>query len=607
MSRMYRRQSAAYVVLSLAAFGGAAFAAGPAPAYAEVTDGTLTVLVLRDEDGDSTYDKGTDPPQPGIEIAVTDGAGGSVRGITDDAGRFVLTGSDQLAGGQYRVVAAIPPALSELAPVASSDTFASFSTAVDVTTTGQTLRLGVASKPAASASAPAPDPTTPPPTSEPRPDRFAVGDSVWLDADRSGVRDPGEAPAGGISVQLLNADADVVESTISTAAGRFVFDDLAAGTYAVRFAGVRPGFRLAPTGTSSDPGADSDPDYTGITPPFTLGRDEPNVRPAGPADRVRAAYVNASIDAGIAPLRYAIGALVWLDADGDGQRQPDEPPAAAEVSVLAGDRVVATTTTDPQGRYRFADLADGRYRIRFRADEHRRFTARHTSADPALDSDPDPRTGVTQVVTLGPDAPDLVPTGDPGVTDADLVNATLSAGLVGAYALGDTVWRDENGNGVRDSGDGGVPEVRVDLLGADERLLDRAVTSPTGTFGFSDLAGGSYRLKFHPPAGDGLVFTPTGRGSNGAVDSDAEADGLTAPVVLGDENPDDTTVDAGLTTPATLGKVPPVQPEPVVATDTHLSSTGGVAVTVPIAGLALVVGGLSCLVAARRLGPALSR
>jgi hypothetical protein len=34
--------------------------------------------------------------------------------------------------------------------------------------------------------------------------------------------------------------------------------------------------------------------------------------------------------------------------------------------------------------------------------------------------------------------------------------------------------------------------------------------------------------------------------------------------------------------------------------DTELSSTGGVALPVPIAGLALVAGGISCLLAARR-------
>ena len=132
MLRKQRRQSTAFVVLTLTALSGAALVGSSPAAHAEVADGTLTVLVNRDEDGDSNFDNKTDPPQPGIEVAVTDPAGASVRGITDDNGQFVLTGTDRLAGGQYLVSAAIPPNLSELTPVTTSETFAPFSTTVDL-------------------------------------------------------------------------------------------------------------------------------------------------------------------------------------------------------------------------------------------------------------------------------------------------------------------------------------------------------------------------------------------------------------------------------------------------------------------------------------------
>ena len=144
MLRKQRRQSATFVVLTLTALSGAALVGSSPAAHAEVADGTLTVLVNRDEDRDSTYDSQADPPQPGIEVAVTDAAGASIRGITDDDGQFVLTGTDRLAGGQYLVSADIPPNLSELAPVTTSETFASFVTAVDLRGGNQTIRMGVA-------------------------------------------------------------------------------------------------------------------------------------------------------------------------------------------------------------------------------------------------------------------------------------------------------------------------------------------------------------------------------------------------------------------------------------------------------------------------------
>lgn len=593
-----QRQGAAFAVLAFAAFSAAGWVGVSPDARAEVTDGTLTVLVNRDEDGDSTYSP-ADPPQPGIEIAVTDVAGASVRGITDDHGRFVLTGTDQLTGGQYLLSAAIPPNLSELAPVTPGKTFASFSSAVDLRKGDQTVRLGVAPVAVARAASPAPDRSLAlRPADGSRPVRFAVGDKVWEDRDRSGRQDPGEPPVGGISVQLLTADGDVLESTVSSATGRFAFDDLPAGTYAVRFAGVPRGSRLTPAGAGDDRTADSDPDYTGATPPFSLGVGEPHVREATAADAVRAAYIHADLDAGITPQRYAIGNRVWLDVNADGAAQPDEPPATARVSLLQEDRVVASTTTDDQGSYRFTGLESGQYRVRFEPGKHRRFTVRNATSDPVQDSDADPATGTTPVIAVGPGAPDLVPAADLGVTDADLVNATVSAGLVGAYAVGDTVWRDDNGNGVLDAGEEGLPGISVELLDDGQRVLDRVVTGGNGRFAFTDLAAGAYRVRVLQPAGD-LVFTSQRTGTNNAADSDTDPGGLTAPVVLGDGNPADTTVDAGLTSPVNLSAAPTPEATPAPV-DTTLSATGGVPVSIPIAGLALLVSGLSCLLAARR-------
>ena len=336
------------------------------------------MIVNRDIDGNGNYDGTIDQPQPGIKIAVTDASGLRVKGVTERDGTFVLDATSKLKGGRYFVVAEIPAALSDLAPVPESSTFQPLSTTVDVTSEDQTVRMGVAAG-RTSTEAPQPEPTSVSRSSN-RPEvaRFAVGDMVWRDDNRSGVQDTGESPASRVSIQLLNVDGEVVASTVSSPSGRYVFDNLQAGTYSVRFAGVPEEFRLTPAGAGDQRGTDSDPDYSGVTPPFTLGVGEPNVRPTTAADGVTAAYINPTIDAGITPLRYAVGDRVWLDLNSDGIQQPDEPAASATVSLLTvAGNVVATTTTDATGHYQFSNLRGGRYRLQFTGlPAHRALTGR---------------------------------------------------------------------------------------------------------------------------------------------------------------------------------------------------------------------------------------
>ncbi|HEX6759882.1 MAG TPA: SdrD B-like domain-containing protein [Propionibacteriaceae bacterium] len=450
-------------------------AALPVPANAETTDGTLTVIVNRDVDGDGNYDGTVDQPQPGIQIAVTDAGGSRVKGVTERDGKFVLAATSKLKGGRYFVVAEIPAALSALTPVPESRTFQPLSTTVDVTSEDQTVRMAVAPG-RTSAETPQPESTTVSRSSDrPQVAQFAVGDSVWRDDNRSGVQDAGESPAGGVSIQLLNVDGEVVTSTVSSSSGRYVFDNLQAGTYSVRFAGVPEEFRLTPAGVGDELAIDSDPDYSGVTPPFTLGVGESNVRPTTAVDGVDAAYINPTIDAGITPLRYAVGDRVWLDLNSDGIQQPDEPAASATVSLLTvAGHVVATTTTDASGRYRFSNLRSGRYRLQFtNLPANRALTAQAAGSDRALDSDPDSTTGITPVFKLAQGAPNLAPVTDANAGHTDFENQTLNAGLVAAYSVGHVVWRDNNGDGVVGSSDTLGSENPVDSN------IDAGLTAPS--------------------------------------------------------------------------------------------------------------------------------
>ncbi len=572
-------------------------AAMPVPADAEITDGTLTVIVNRDVDGNRNYDATIDQPQPGIAIAVTDASGFRVKGVTDRDGSFVLQGTNRLEGGRYFVVAEIPAELPGLTPVPDSSTFQPFSTTVYVTSEDQTVRMGVAAGPT-SPETPQSEPTSlSRGSNRPEVARFAVGDMIWRDDNRSGVQDPGESPASRISIQLLDVDGDVVASTVSSSAGRYVFDKLQAGTYSVRFAGLPEDFRLTPAGAGGLRAADSDPDYSGVTPPFTLGAGEPDVRAATAADGVVAAYINPTIDAGITPLRYAVGDRVWLDMNSDGVQQPDEPAASATVSLLGvTDNVVATTKTDATGHYEFTNLPGGRYRLQFtQLPAHHLLTGRAAGTDLALDSDPDPATGLTPVFALAQGAPNLVPVTGTNAASIDFENRTLNAGLVTRYSIGARVWRDKTGDGLLGPGDGGVAGVTVQLLGSEKEVLATEVTSSTGQYSFNGLPAGNYRIQFSkvPP---GLTFTRPDAGDP-AIDSDADQRGLSGVFTVGSETPADLSIDAGLTSPANYPGAPGVSGPPVSAAQ---STAGGVGRQIALVGLVLAVASTSCLIVARR-------
>ncbi len=572
-------------------------AAMPVPADAETTDGTLTVIVNRDVDGNRNYDAAIDQPQPGIGIAVTDAGGYRVTGVTDGDGAFVLQGTSKLEGGRYFVAAEIPSVLPGLTPVLDSSTFQPLSTTVDVTSEDQTVRMGVTAG-RTSAEAPQSEPTSLSRSSN-RSEvaKFAVGDVVWRDDNRSGGQDTGESPASRISIQLLNVDGEVVASTVSSPDGRYVFDDLQAGTYSVRFAGVPDDFRLTPAGAGGLRAADSDPDYSGVTPPFTLGAGEPNVRATTAADGVAAAYINPTIDAGITPLRYAVGDRVWLDMNSDGVQQPEEPAASATVSLLSvTDNVVAITNTDATGHYQFTNLRGGRYRLKFtELPAHHVLTGRAAGTDAALDSDPEPATGFTPVFALAQGAPNLVPVTGANAASIDFENRTLNAGLVTRYSVGARVWLDDTGDGVLGPGDGGVGGVTVQLLGSDSGVLATEVTSPTGQYSFNGLRAGQYRIRFSKIPG-GLRFTRPDAGDP-ALDSDVDQAGMSGVFTLGSETSPDLSIDAGLTSPANDRGAPGVSGRPVSAAQ---SPAGGVARQIALVGLALVVASTSCVVVARR-------
>lgn len=206
-----------------------------------------------------------------------------------------------------------------------------------------------------------------------------------------------------------------------------------------------------------------------------------------------------------------LGDTIWEDSNANGIQDAGEHGIAGVTVELKDSQgaVVKTTTTGADGQYYF-NVAAGTYTAQLRAPGGYLVTAKGQGGDGALDSDFD-AAGRTDAITL----------------KQGEVNNAADGGLYRNASLTSQAWQDADRDGVRDTGEQAVANVRVVLLDGAGKQVASALTDAEGNYTFADLKPGSYSVKFDTaslPAG--LKFTTPG------VDSAARDDGSTAAVTL---------------------------------------------------------------------------
>lgn len=341
----------------------------------------------------------------------------------------------------------------------------------------------------------------------------SLGDYVWLDKNANGIQEDGEPGIEGVVVKLM-VDGAVVMTTTTNANGGYLFTDLDPRNYVVLFerpAGLQPSPQHS-AATTPDKDSNADP-VTGMSEEIALGSQEHN----------------PTIDAGFYALA-GLGNYVWHDRNGDGiQDEGEAPIEGVVVSLLRPDgTVLLTTTTTITGHYEFVGLVPGDYVVQFAAPPGMRPTQPGIGDDRGVDSNADPISGKSAVITL----------------ESGEYNPTIDAGFYTPASLGDYVWHDSNLNGIQDEGEEPVPGVVVTLQRPDGTVLLTTTTTITGSYHFADLAPGDYVVHFAPPPGTQLTRQGTDPGNAG--DSNANpATGLTAVVNL-ESGEHDPTIDAGI-------------------------------------------------------------
>lgn len=306
-----------------------------------------------------------------------------------------------------------------------------------------------------------------------------IGDYVWFDEDRDGDQDAGEPGFGNVTVELWtdpNGDGDLsdgrlVGRTVTDPEGRYSFTQLGSGTYGVTVT-----------------------DELGVLSAFspTVGTTEPHAPINLP---LQEEYLLA--DFGYAPTDTStavIGDFVWIDDDGDGIQDPDEPGIEGVTLGLfdaATQTQVGTATTDAAGHYLFTGIPEGDYFVDVLSGVPAGYTL---TVGPQSETDP------SAPFTVDPDGV----TGPESYLNADF-GYLPQAGTTGS--IGNFVFFDVNEDGDLDTGEPGVGNVTLalvqdtngdgtwDLDGADdtggtaddELIIARTKTDIGGAYQFDGL------------------------------------------------------------------------------------------------------------------------
>ncbi len=250
--------------------------------------------------------------------------------------------------------------------------------------------------------------------------KAALGDKVWLDLDQDGEQDATESGVANVKVVLYDGTGTAVDSVLTDAQGNYLFPDLLPGDYFVQFKDLPADHNFSPQDNTND-SDDSDANQQGFTNPVTLGPGETKL----------------TVDAGIIPPTASLGDYVWYDLNEDGVQNGNEPPVTG-IQVVLNDgngNPLDTTYTDASGHYLFEDLPAGDYIVSFpNIPTGYQVTDPGQGGDNTMDSDVDPISGQTGVITLQP-GEERRDDADLGISPISVTDCSAEAYMSGGFAM----------------------------------------------------------------------------------------------------------------------------------------------------------------------------
>ncbi len=274
---------------------------------------------------------------------------------------------------------------------------------------------------------------------------LSISGSLWNDVNKNNTKNiPPDIALPNIRVTLVRADNSVVAFTTTDADGNYSFIQLFPNTY-----------KVVVQGTDIP---------SGLTPSYdTDGIGSPNL----------VELINLSADVANIDFAYQgtgiISGYAWLDSNNNGINDASEAGIGGLFVTATLGTTVFTATTNSSGYYEFENLVDGSWTIQVAG----------LPADLTQSFDPDLTIDNQTVILLSPNQ---------AINDVNF-------GYIGQRNLSGTIWVNTNGDGIIDSNE------TIRLIGVEVQLLQSGLLVATtttlgdGTYQFTNLRNGNYRVQ----------------------------------------------------------------------------------------------------------------
>lgn len=306
---------------------------------------------------------------------------------------------------------------------------------------------------------------------------YDISGFVWVDSNCDGVSNDPSIELPSMIVSLIDTNGNAVQATQTSSEGDYLFENVLIGDYSITILGFDSNLyqnTLIPIEGTLGQTNDLASTDTGVasTEVFTL------------SDTYQS-YL------GLKPILHEVSGVVWLDTNCNGiyDDQVSEVGPYGLTLVSTSGNMIATTVTEFDGSFVFQNIVYGEYTIHL------------DGVNPNLYES----TLIPEVGTVG-ELNTLIGSSSESLFVAD--NTQVYLGLKQIFhKVSGKLWLDDNCDGFYSSGEVPIPGYQVNLINANNTIVQSLEVDAEGSYCFNNVTYGDYKISVE--GYDDSVLVPT--------------------------------------------------------------------------------------------------